>query len=218
MLFAYDMGTSTVAHSFTYDAGGNMLSNSGVGAYVYPLSSEARPHTPLTVDGSPLAYDANGNMTLGLASKAITYNYANEPTQVVFAGQTTTYTYGPGAIRQTKVVDGVTTFYTSIAEIRNFGTASETIILQPHADFRITNAGGASEAISYLHRDHLASVRLITNAAGISEQSNSYTPFGDPDTQTLLATAIPEERFDASTGLLFHTLDSIISGWKPIVF
>ncbi|MCF6305451.1 MAG: thioesterase domain-containing protein [Rhodobacteraceae bacterium] len=148
-------------------------------------------------------------MTLGLAGKAITYNYANEPTLVVFAGQTTTYTYGPGAIRQTKVVDGVTTFYTSIAEIRNFGMASETIILQPHPDFRITDAGGASEAISYLHRDHLASVRLITNAAGISEQSNTYTPFGDPDTQTLLATAIPEERsfigerYDASTGLLF---------------
>jgi len=139
----------------------------------------------------------------------ITYNYANEPTQVVFAGQTTDYTYGPGAIRQTKTVDGVTTFYTSIAEIRNFGTASEQIILQPHADFRITDAGGASEAVSYLHRDHLASVRLITNAAGVSEQSNTYTPFGDPDTTPLLATAIPEEhsfigeRFDSSTGLLF---------------
>ena len=139
----------------------------------------------------------------------ITYNYANEPTQVVFAGQTTDYTYGPGAIRQTKTVDGGTTFYTSIAEIRNFGTASEQIILQPHADFRITDAGAANEAVSYLHRDHLASVRLITNAAGVSEQSNSYTPFGDPDTAVLQPTATPEEhsfigeRFDASTGLLF---------------
>jgi len=128
-------------------------------------------------------------MTLGLAGKVITYNHANEPTQVVFAGQTTNYTYGPGAIRQTKTVDGVKTFYTSIAEIRNFGTASEQIILQPHADFRITDAGVANEAVSYLHRDHLASVRLITNAAGASEQSNSYTPFGDPDTTPLLATA-----------------------------
>jgi len=100
------------------------------------------------------------------------------------------------------------TFYTSIPEIRNFGTANETIILQPHPDFRITDAGSAND-VSYLHRDHLASVRLITNAAGLSEQSNSYTPFGDPDTTPLLATATPEERsfigerYDASTGLLF---------------
>ncbi len=106
-------------------------------------------------------------------------------------------------------MDGVTTFYTSIAEIRNFGTANEQIILQPHPDFRITDAGGANEAVSYLNRDHLASVRLITNSSGVAEQSNTYTPFGDPDTQTLQTTAIPEEhsfigeRYDTSTGLLF---------------
>jgi len=62
--------------------------------------------------------------------------------------------------------------------------------------------------ICYLHRDHLASVRLITDAAGQVEQSTSYTPFGDPTTATLLAST-PEahsfigERFDASTGLLY---------------
>jgi len=62
---------------------------------------------------------------------------------------------------------------------------------------------------SYLHRDHLASVRLIANAAGQAEQSTAYTPFGDPDTTTLQAQSVPEERsfigerYDASTGLLF---------------
>ncbi len=97
-----------------------------------------------------------------------------------------------------------------MAEIRNFGTAQESIILQPHPDFRIVDAGEASESVSYLHRDHLASVRLITNAAGQPEQATTYTPFGDPDTSILVDNdTTPEERsfigerFDTSTGLLY---------------
>ena len=64
--------------------------------------------------------------------------------------------------------------------------------------------------ICYLHRDHLASVRLITNAAGQVEQSTSYTPYGDPQTyNSITTTTTPEEhsfigeRFDASSGLLY---------------
>ncbi len=105
-------------------------------------------------------------MTVGLAGKQVTYDYNNRPTNVQFAGQTTGYTYGPDGARQTKSVDGVTTFYAGMAEIRDIGGAGEQIILQPHPDFRITDAGGPNEAVSYLHRDHLSSVRLITNAAG----------------------------------------------------
>ena len=58
-----------------------------------------------------------------------------------------------------------------------------------------------------MHRDHLSSVRLITNAAGQVEQATSYTPFGDPTTANTAST--PEEhsfigeRFDTSTGLLY---------------
>ena len=151
-------------------------------------------------------------MTVGLANKQITNDYNNRPTNVVFGGQTTVYTYGADGARQTKTVGAVETFYAGIAEIRDFGGTGESIILQPHADFRITDAGGANEAVSYLHRDHLASVRMITNAAGQVEQSTAYTPYGDPDTQTIgqaFPPPTPEEhsfigeRFDASTGLLY---------------
>jgi len=63
-----------------------------------------------------------------------------------------------------------------MAEIRDLGGAGESIILQPHPDFRITDAGGANEAVSYLHRDHLSSVRMITNAA--CQRRNKNRPFG----------------------------------------
>ncbi|MBL1436301.1 MAG: RHS repeat-associated core domain-containing protein [Rhodobacteraceae bacterium] len=157
------------------------------------------------VDGETLAYDANGNMTTSLGNKIITYDYNNRPTSVQFAGQTTAYTYGPDGARQTKTVGATETFYAGIAEIRDLGGTNESIILQPHADFRIVDG-----VVSYLHRDHLASVRMITNAAGTPEQSTSYTPYGDPDTSILVDDdTTPEEhsfigeRFDASTGLLY---------------
>jgi len=209
LLFAHTMGTTDAAEAYTYDAGGNMLSNAAVGTYTYPSSLAPRPHTPTVVDGETLAYDANGNMTVGLGNKVITYDYNNRPTSVQFAGQTTAYTYGADGARQTKTVGATETFYAGIAEIRDFGGTGESIILQPHADFRITDVGGPNEAVSYLHRDHLSSVRMITNAAGTLEQSTAYTPYGDPDTTTLIAQSIPEEhsfigeRFDASTGLLY---------------
>ncbi|MDX6752500.1 hypothetical protein SH611_22095 [Geminicoccaceae bacterium 1502E] len=37
-------------------------------------------------------------------------------------------------------------------------------------------AGGTKE---WLHRDHLASVRLITDDAGVRVQRSHYLPFGD---------------------------------------
>jgi len=33
---------------------------------------------------------------------------------------------------------------------------------------------------SFLHRDHLASIRFITNPAETSGRTTSYTPFGEP--------------------------------------
>jgi len=128
---------------------------------------------------------------------------------VQFAAQTTAYTYGADGARQTKTVGATETFYAGMAEIRDLGGTGESIILQPHADFRITDAGGIAEAVSYLHRDHLSSVKMITNAAGTVEQFTAYTPFGDPDTTTLIPQSTPEEhsfigeRFDVSTGLMY---------------
>jgi len=113
-----------------------MLSNASVGVYTYPGGLAPRPHTPVSVGGTPLSYDANGNMTVGLGGKVIAYDYANRPTSVLFAGQTTAYTYGPDGARQTKTVGASETFYAGMAEIRNFGDADESIILQPHPDFR----------------------------------------------------------------------------------
>ena len=91
-----------------------------------------------------------------------------------------------------------------MAEIRNFGTPSEQVILQPHADFRIVDG-----VASYMHRDHLASVRAITDVSGALVERTAYTPYGAEDNDPTLTNPTPDEhgfigeRFDASTGLQY---------------
>lgn len=69
--------------SFTYDAAGNMQSNSALGDYQYA----ARTHAPsrVFVEGGwqDLEYDDNGNMTRGLHGKEIEYDWENRVSAVV---------------------------------------------------------------------------------------------------------------------------------------
>jgi|GEM_PF-2812423 len=63
--------------------------------------------------------------------------------------------------------------------------------------------------ISWLHRDHLGSVRLITNPAGTTGRTTSYTPFGEA-TETVTDPAVATEtkgfigeRYDEDAGLQY---------------
>jgi hypothetical protein len=64
LLQADNQGDDLKDQSWSYDSAGNMLSNSGVGTYVYPQqrAGAVRPHTPASVNGEALAYDSNGNL------------------------------------------------------------------------------------------------------------------------------------------------------------
>jgi YD repeat-containing protein len=50
-LLGADNTDGALGQSFTYDAAGNMLSNSLLGAYAYPAPTAARPHAPTSVRG-----------------------------------------------------------------------------------------------------------------------------------------------------------------------
>ncbi|MEM9012613.1 MAG: colicin E5-related ribonuclease [Pseudomonadota bacterium] len=63
---------------------------------------------------------------------------------------------------------------------------------------------------SWLHRDHLASVRMITGEDGLRARSTTYTPYGVPtETEIRPWTAVPEdegfigETYDAAAGLQY---------------
>ncbi|TIQ16767.1 MAG: RHS repeat-associated core domain-containing protein, partial [Mesorhizobium sp.] len=69
----------------------------------------------------------------------------------------------------------------------------------PHADVKVT---GATKA--FLHRDHLASVRLVTDAAGAIAEATNCASYGERlNTGFQTQKGYIGERFDPETGLLY---------------
>ena len=159
---------------FTYNAAGSIVSKSDIGTYTYGAPWAARPHAPTDVNGTALTYDANGNMLQGYDGKVMTYDAENRPLTVTKDGVVTTYVYGADGGRLMQTVGAGTTVTFAEVEIRGFKSGAETILTQPHAIVRLENGG----APSYLHTDHLASIHLITSAAGLVEDQRTYAPFG----------------------------------------
>ncbi len=167
--------------------------------YTYPTI----PHTPNSVGADTFTYDLNGNMTAGLYGKTMAYDGENRPVSVSLSGATTAFVYGPDGARQSKATTYDTTLFSGAIEVRNYGTANEIVAFYPHEDFRVVDG-----VKSYLHRDHLASVRFVTEAAGSAARLTSYTPFGVPTETNYSPTATDTEgfigeRFDAETGLQY---------------
>ena len=203
LLHADNTTNNAYDRTFTYDAGGNMRSQSGLGAYLYPAANAAHPHSPNSVGNDTFTYDLNGNMTAGLYGKTMAYDGENRPVSVSLSGATTAFVYGPDGARQQKATTYDTTLFSGAIEVRNYGTANEIVAFYPHEDFRVVDG-----VKSYLHRDHLASVRFVTEATGNAARLTSYTPFGVP-TETNYAPTAPDtegfigERYDAETGLQY---------------
>ena len=57
--------------------------------------------------------------------------------------------------------------------------------------------------ISFLHRDHLATVKMVTNMAGTVTESTGYAAFGEPKPATSLPKGFIGERPDVETGMLY---------------
>jgi RHS repeat-associated protein len=58
-------------------------------------------------------------------------------------------------------------------------------------------------AISFLHRDHLNSVKMVTNMAGAVTERTGYAAFGEPKPSTSLPKGFIGERPDPETGMQY---------------
>lgn len=151
------------------------------------------------------AYDGNGNQisraTAGSTDRTITYDVDNRPISVTANGSTVTYLYGPDGARLKKVVGSDTTLYLG-ADIERDPTGAYTIHLSPD----VKRTGSATH---YLHRDHLTSVRRLTDASGTIYRASTYQAFGVQLEEVLNPLTPPEskgfigERLDAETGLTY---------------
>jgi uncharacterized protein RhaS with RHS repeats len=125
---------------------------------------------PTIVGAAVFSYDAAGNMTTGLEGRSIAYDASNRPTQVSWRGATTDYLYGPDGERVKKLTAAGTTLYLGDTEL----TPAGRTIMHPHPDVRLVDG-----VESFLHRDHLASVTVITDDTGATITTRDYTPHGD---------------------------------------
>jgi RHS repeat-associated protein len=196
---------------FTYARNGNLLTRkrgSTTTAFRYPAATERRAHSPVSVGGKAVAYDANGNVTAD-GTRVLSWDGANRLAKVTIGAAETLFDYGPDGARSKKThsLGGSTWYASADVEIdgRDASLTAEDYTRYPHPDIKIV---GTSKF--FLHRDHLASVRVVTNAVGAVVEQTSYAPYGGINTASPAA-ATPGrtqkgyigERFDAETGLIF---------------
>ena len=81
---------------------------------------------------------------------------------------------------------------------------AEQVLTYPQPSLKLTNG-----VATWLHFDHLGSVRAITDATGAKVESAIYRPFGEQSEWLLPGNVSPEtkgwigERFDADAGLQY---------------
>ena len=191
---AHNYGDASRQEYFTYDNADNLLSRTRVaGAYLYPSGTSPRPHTPTNVGGRPFSYDANGNLTSdGL--KTLNWSPDNRLGSVNIGGQTVSFLYGPDGSRARKTSNLGTTRYFG-AEAEEKGGVYTRF---PHMDVMVQGS-----TISFLHRDHLATVKMVTNMAGAVTERTGYAVYGEPKPATSLPKWFIGERPDVETGMLY---------------
>jgi len=209
MTLSSGLSTSTRTaydETYIYNAIGNLTSKPGVGAYSYGATGTgtgAGPHQARAVNGAAYTYDANGNLLSG-GGRTFTWNADNLPATVTNGGVTESYIYDADGERVAKTVGGVTTVYLQGVWEQIVGGASTR-----YYTFNgqvVAMRDSATNAVTYLHGDHLGSVSLATNSSGAVVSRQDFDPWGKArGTSTIPQTSLnyTGQRLDG-TGLLYY--------------
>ena len=206
------MGTGD-DRTYAYDDADNLIANSGLcpgAGLVYPAPGSPRPHAPVSICGTPVAYDANGN-TLSydpdgpgpVAPKSLVYDGENRPSAVTTNGNTASFDYGPDGERAAKGFLANQNFFlgndTAVNVTRATPAGSVTSFLHPD----VRRAGTGTDI---LVKDHLASNRLVLPLGAAAKRAD-YGPFGQPLTSNgsmpMQGRGYINERYDPETGLQY---------------
>lgn len=204
--YQYDQHRMTVASSsdlrhvdtYRYDQLGNVIFNSHLGSYTYPVSgpTSVRPHAVSTAGGNAYSYDANGNMIAG-AGRTIAYDANNLPTNI----NGVTFAYDADGMRVRKGHGSTTTYY--------LGDGYEVTggVVTRYIEFGgVLVARRVGSTTYWLHTDHLGSVNVETTSTGATVQRQKYFAFGDrleTDTSLLESRGFTGQRQDDETGLFY---------------
>nr|WP_246717919.1 RHS repeat-associated core domain-containing protein [Rhizobium aethiopicum] len=139
-------------------------------------------------------------------TRTLSWDSANRLASVTQNGATVSFAYGPDGARVKKSWGFGTTLYPDAnVEIDRSTPGTDIYTLYPHPDAKIVvTAGSTVQDKFFLHRDHLASVRQVTNENGTQVEQTGYAAFGEA-TNTSFQTkkSYIGERFDPETGLMY---------------
>ncbi len=190
-----------LSENFTYDTNRNLLTRTRYGVQLtYGPQTGVRPHAPTFRGAIAYGYDANGNMTAD-NGRTLAWNESNRLAQVTrIGGHVTSFAYGPDGARAKKThvsggITKVTRFPSADVEIDNAGIWTR----YPHMDVKVV--GGVTQ---FLHRDHLASVRHVTDMAGAQVETTRYASYGEKTNAAFTTSkSYIGERDDPETGLIY---------------
>ncbi len=194
--------------AYVYDAVDNMVFNSGLCAgpanLAYPATGAPRPHAPVSICGTAVIYDANGN-TVNYdvdgpgteASRTLIYDGENRPLVITRNGNHTVMAYGPDTERTSKSFGGSITHYLgNDTEVRFDPAQAPVITSYLHPD--VKREGTHTDI---LIKDHLASNRVTIRVGGPTTPL-AYGPYGQPKSpQQSGGKSYINEKFDPETGL-----------------
>jgi RHS repeat-associated protein len=205
-------GPTTLSQQFTYDAAHNMTWNSRLGYYLYPAqgAGAVRPRAVSWAGPHAMGYDANGNRLTkagGGVSQTIVWDGENRPAAITEGALTHRFDYAPDGSRLKKrTPDGSGGFAETLtlgADLERSPSGVWTKYLHP--DAKRVGSGAAAQRFFH-HRDHLASIKAISNAAGQEAKRTVYRPFGDKGPESGLhaeSKGFIGERADPETGLVY---------------
>jgi len=120
-------------------------------------------HAVINDGTTAYCYDANGNMLSGSA-RSYVWDAENRPTSITFAGVSETYTYDADGERLKVVRGSTTTVYVAGLWEEVIGGAVKSYYTLNGTVMALRDSG--TNAVTYLHGDHLGSISLATTASG----------------------------------------------------
>lgn len=174
----------------TYDSLGNIKTKSDVaGGAEYTYGSQANtllPHAVTSIGAETFAYDANGNMTDD-GSRELKYSTFDKPTEIIKgSSHTTSFQYGPDRARYLRTdtnASNETTVTRYIGNVEKITRPDNSVEVKRYLPGGIlisvtVNAQGApSETRHIMFKDHLGSLDVVTDAAGVVLAENGAYSF-----------------------------------------
>lgn len=181
--------------NYSYDAIGNITSNTSAGNYTYNSTATgvyANPNAGTTIGSRDYVYDRNGNVTgFGTSpnNTTLTYNYRNELTNYQKTAPPTpisnTYTYDYAGARIKTITSAGTTYTPSKYFDENATISKRYIYMGGQLVATAEVSTSPTPVMYYIHPDHLGGTQVVSDAGGmIKAQDLEYYPFGQILTNT----------------------------------